>query len=113
MEELARGGRHGVALVEAALMVETGYYRQFDLLVVVLAPPEIQIQRVMSRDGLTREQVEARIAAQMPPEEKARIADFVVHNGGSLEETRGQVLRVSERLREAAKGKDAAEGHFD
>jgi dephospho-CoA kinase len=69
---------------EAALLFESGSYRQLDKVITVFAPLELRIQRVMARDKSAREDVEARIARQMPEEEKLQLADFVVYNDGSL-----------------------------
>ncbi len=69
-------------LREAALLVETGTHRFLDKLIVVTAPLELRIARVMERDGVSRGAVEARIARQLPEEEKVRLADFVVKNDG-------------------------------
>ena len=69
-------------LKEAALMVESGSHRYLDLLIVVAAPEALRIDRVVARDGITREQVERRIANQMPEQAKIALADFVIHNDG-------------------------------
>lgn len=69
-------------LKEAALLYESGSYRSLDKIIVVTAPLELRIERVMARDGAKREDVEARIAKQMPEAEKVKLADFVVHNDG-------------------------------
>lgn len=69
-------------LKEAALLFESGSYRTLDKIIVVAAPLELRIQRVMERDGAKREEVEARISKQMPEAEKVRLADFVVNNDG-------------------------------
>lgn len=68
---------------EAALLFESGSYRQLDKVITVFAPLELRIQRVMARDKSAREDVEARIARQMPEDEKIALADFVVYNDGS------------------------------
>jgi dephospho-CoA kinase len=80
---LARDG-HAAAFYEASLLVETGRYRELDGMVVVDAPEDVRIARVAARDGLTPEQVRARIAAQAPMSEKRRLAAFVVDNSGDL-----------------------------
>jgi dephospho-CoA kinase len=90
---LAAAG-HPVAFFEAALLVETGLYRDLDGLVVVTADDEPRIGRVIQRDGSTRAKVLARMAAQLPIEEKIRVADYVIDNSRSLEATTEQVLRV-------------------
>jgi len=69
-------------LKEAALIVETGGYQELDYLITVWAPREVRIQRVLNRDGITREAVEARINKQMPEFEKLKKAHFVVINDG-------------------------------
>jgi dephospho-CoA kinase len=69
-------------LKEAALLVENGSFRDLDALIVVTAPLEIRLQRVMQRDGADRETVEARMRNQLPEQEKLKHADFVVLNDG-------------------------------
>lgn len=78
---------------EAALLVETGLYLTLDKLIVVTAPTELRIQRVMQRDNTTREAVEARINNQLSEEEKIKVADFVVINDGSISLIE-QVLKI-------------------
>jgi dephospho-CoA kinase len=90
---LARAG-HAVAFYEASLLVETGRHGDLDGLVVVDAPEDVRIARVVVRDGLTPEQVRARIAAQAPMSEKRRLADFVVENGGDVEALEAQVTAL-------------------
>ncbi len=69
-------------LREAALLYESGGYRLMDKMIVVTAPVELRIQRVMKRDGVEKDAVQARIAKQWPEEEKAALADFVICNDG-------------------------------
>ena len=70
-------------LKEAALIVESGGHQHLDFLIVVTAPEELRIQRVMQRDGVTEEQVRARMRGQLTELEKLKLADFVVVNDGS------------------------------
>lgn len=72
--------KYPYCIKEAALLVETGSYKELDKLIVVSAPLEDRISRVMSRDQTTRELVLKRIAAQLPEEEKVLLADFVIVN---------------------------------
>jgi dephospho-CoA kinase len=65
---------------EAALLVETGSYKTLDKLIVVTAPLQDRIARVMARDAATYEQVTARVKAQLPEEEKVKLADYVIDN---------------------------------
>ncbi|HKG15900.1 MAG TPA: dephospho-CoA kinase, partial [Pyrinomonadaceae bacterium] len=85
--------------VDAALLVESGGFRRFDKLIVVHCRPEVQLERLMRRNGLSREDALARVNAQLPQEEKLKHADFDVDTSGSFEETRARVREVYERLR--------------
>ncbi|MFN7117204.1 MAG: dephospho-CoA kinase [Saprospiraceae bacterium] len=67
-------------LKEAALIYESGSDKDLDKVIVVTAPVDLRVQRVMERDGITREAIEARLKQQMPEEEKLKRADFVIHN---------------------------------
>jgi dephospho-CoA kinase len=82
--------------------VETGLFRNLDGLVVVTADKEIRIERVIRRDGCSREAVLARMAAQLPIEEKIRVASFTIDNSSTLERTSDQVLRILPLLRPVA-----------
>ena len=93
---------HGVGVVDAALMIESGGHGRFDKLVVVHCRPEVQLERLMRRNKLSREEAEKRIAAQMPQEEKLRYADFAIDTSGSFEETRRQTEEVYAELRRLA-----------
>jgi dephospho-CoA kinase len=92
-EETRRLGEQGHALVflEAALLVETGFYRQLDGLVVVTAPVPVQRARLLARDQMTPEEADARLAAQLPPGQKTAVAHHVIDNGGPLAQTASQV----------------------
>lgn len=72
---------HPVAFYDAALLYEVGLEEAMSLVVVVHAPREAQLARLAARDGLSRAEAEARLAAQLPVEEKAARADVVVENG--------------------------------
>jgi dephospho-CoA kinase len=82
-----------IAVIEAALLVETGSYRRFDRLVLAACSRETQHQRLTAR-GLSAEEALARIEAQGSLESKKAVADFVVDTEGTLEETRTQSERV-------------------
>lgn len=79
------------ALKEAALLIESSSFRLLDKLIVVTAPLELRLHRAMLRDGVDEATVRARMAHQLPEEEKIKHADFVLDNGGSLEELAAQV----------------------
>jgi dephospho-CoA kinase len=88
-----------VAVVDAALMIETGSYRRYDRLVVVHCRPELQLERLMARDGLSREDAERRIRSQMPIEQKLPFADFLVDTSGTIEETLKRTDDLASRLK--------------
>lgn len=91
---LAKKDAHRVILVDAALIFEAGIGGRFEKVIVTWCPPEQQIERLMHK-GLSRDEAERRIAAQIPAEEKKRRADFVIDSSGPLENTRAQVERIS------------------
>lgn len=90
---------HKVAVYEAALLVETGRHKDFDALIVVTAPEDTQVERAVARGPLSEVEVRARLGAQLPLEQKTKVASHVIDNGGSLESTRSQVIRLVDDLR--------------
>lgn len=76
------GQGHPYTLKEAALLVESGAHKHLDFLIVVSAPDAVRIQRVMERDGVSEEQVKARMRGQLPEADKRALADFVILNDG-------------------------------
>jgi dephospho-CoA kinase len=89
----------GIAIVEAAILIETGSYRGFDKLIVVACDEELQVQRSIKRDGASREEVLARLNHQMPLAEKRKFADFIIDTSGTKDETLRQTREVYESLR--------------
>jgi dephospho-CoA kinase len=98
MDRCARSGRSKVAIYDAALLVETGAYRDLDRLIVVRCSPETQLRRLELRDGIDSDDATARLASQASLEDKIAAADYVIDTDGSLEETRSQTVRVYEEL---------------
>ncbi len=94
----------GVGVVDAALLIESGGRGRFDKLVVVHCRPEVQLERLMRRNSLSREEAERRVAAQMPQEEKLRHADFSVDTSEGFDEARRQTREVYAALRRLADG---------
>ena len=96
----------GVAIVEAALILEAGAGDDFDRLVVVTCNPEQRAVRFAARQKIdlesARKEVTRRMAAQLPDEEKVKAADFVIDNSGTLESTREQAERVWQQLSQEA-----------
>jgi dephospho-CoA kinase len=80
-----------LVVVDIPLLYESKLESMVDDVLVVYVPRDIQLERLMTRDGLTIEQAEGRLAAQMPIEEKRALADFVIDNSGTLEQTEREV----------------------
>jgi dephospho-CoA kinase len=83
-----------VVLVDVPLLFEAGWAGRFAAVVLVYVPRAVQIERLMRRDGVTREQAEAALAAQMDIEQKRGLAQFVVDNSGAITDTHSQVRAV-------------------
>ena len=88
----------GIVVIDAALIIESGGYRRLDKLIVVHCRPEIQLARLMSRDNLSRQAAEQRIASQMPQEEKMKYADFLIDTSEGFEEASKQAAHVFGQL---------------
>lgn len=106
MDEVGRRNPEGMAVVEAALILEAGAQGHFDEIVVVTAPLQQRTERFAKRFKMTQEaaraEVERRSAAQMPDEEKVKKADYVIENSGSLAGLEKQVKQVFSQLRAEA-----------
>ena len=100
LREMEQKDPAGIAIVDAALMIEVGTYKNYDKVIVVTCSPEIQKQRLMQRSGLKVDEIYSRIRSQMPMSEKVKYADFVIDNSGELRNTRNQVAEVHSKLRE-------------
>jgi dephospho-CoA kinase len=102
-EELAAeyGLRHpdGIAVVEAAILIETGSYKRFDKMILVICDEERQFERAMRREGAAEADIRARLSRQMPTAEKRKFADFVINTSGDKEDTLRQTRAVYEELR--------------
>ncbi len=90
---------HGIAVVEAAILIETGSYKRFDRMILVACSEEQQVERAMRRPGAVEADVRARIGRQMPLAEKRKFADFVIDTSGEKEDTLRQTLAVYQVLR--------------
>jgi dephospho-CoA kinase len=92
----------GIAVMEAAILIETGNYKRFDRIVLVTCREEQQVERAMRREGSTEADVRARLSRQMPLEEKRKYAQFVIDTSGEKEDTVRQTRAVYETLRRIA-----------
>jgi dephospho-CoA kinase len=98
LSEWEKDDPQGIGIVDAALMIESGGYRRFDKLIVVHCRPEVQLERLMLRDQLSRDEAQRRIDSQMPQEEKQRFADYLIDTSDGFEPAREQTTKVYEEL---------------
>lgn len=94
LAQFAANDPHGITVIEAAILIETKRDRWFDKIILTACDEEVQIARGMKRDHVTREQVIARLANQMPLSEKRKHADYVVDTSGTKEATARQVEMI-------------------
>jgi dephospho-CoA kinase len=97
--EIAQKDPAAIVVVEAAILVETGSYRRFDRLIVVVCSVEQQMERATKRGAYSKEEVLARLSRQLPLEEKLRVADYVIDTSSTKEHTLEQVKAVYNSLR--------------
>jgi dephospho-CoA kinase len=102
MRDWEHADPHGIGIVDAALMIESGGYRRFDKLIVVHCRPEVQLERLMLRNNLSRDEAERRIASQMPQEEKQKFADYLIDTSDGFELTEQRTAEVYNELRRIA-----------
>lgn len=98
LDDVARADPGGIAVIEAAIMIETGNYRRFDRIILVVVDENEQIKRAAGRGG-TREEAQRRLSRQMPFEEKKKFADYIIDTSGTKEETLRKTREVYESLR--------------
>jgi dephospho-CoA kinase len=103
MHEFADREPDGIVVVEAAILIETGSYRRFDRIVLVVCDEEQQVRRSVKRDGVDEAAVWARLRRQMPVEEKRKFADYVIDTSGEKEQTLLQTRILWEELRRIVK----------
>jgi dephospho-CoA kinase len=94
LDELAERGFVGLVVFDAAVMIESGNYKNMDRLVVVVTDEPTQLARLHGRDGTDDAENRRKVASQMPLAEKAKLADYVIDNSGDREATAEQVRRV-------------------
>lgn len=92
---------YGIAVVDAALMIESGGCNRFNKLIVVWCEPALQLERLMLRDNLDADQAKMRVEAQMPQDEKKQFADYLIDTSSGFDDTRQQVAKVVDQLRTA------------
>ena len=97
--EFAARKPRGIAVVEAAILIETGSYKRFDRIILVWCAVEQQVERALRRGGAEEDDVRARISRQMPLAQKRKFADFVIDTSGEKQDTLRQARAVYEALR--------------
>lgn len=91
--------QNGIAVIDAALMIESGGYRRFDKLIVVWCDSGVQLDRLKNRNGFDDAEALRRIKSQMPQEEKKRYADYLIDTSEGFETTRQRTIEVFGELR--------------
>jgi dephospho-CoA kinase len=104
MRAWEREDPNGIGLIDAALMIESGGYQRFDKLIVVHCRPEVQLERLMLRDKLSREEAQRRIDSQMSQEEKQKFADYLIDTSDGFESTRAQSVEIYNQLIRVIRG---------
>lgn len=98
LAEIEKQNPGAIVLSDVPLLIEVGWQKKVDVVLLVHAGPEIQIKRLRKRDGYATGEARGRLAAQMPMDEKRRFADLIIENNGTLEELQKQVDAVWEKL---------------
>lgn len=105
LNEIAEKTPGAIIQVVIPLLIELNLQYKFHKLMVVYIPEELQIERLVERDGISKEEATNILKAQLPIEEKVGYADYVIHNERSLEETRRQVEDLWQTLKKVQKEK--------
>jgi dephospho-CoA kinase len=97
-DEIVREDEKAIILSDIPLLLEVGMQDEFDLVLLVYAPPELQISRVMKRNNLSRDEAIARLKSQMPIDDKLKFADLVIRNDGTMRELEKEVEEAWQEL---------------
>ena len=101
-KEIGQKDPNAIVVIDAALLIELGGHREMDKVIVVTSTEKQQIERLKKRNGVDQEEAQSVLSSQMPLEEKLKVADFVICNEGSFEETKKRVKEVSQELKRIA-----------
>jgi dephospho-CoA kinase len=102
MREIGQKDPMAIVVIDGALIIELGDHREMDKVIVVTSTETQQIERLRDRNGMTPEGARRIISAQMPLEEKLKVADFIVRNEGSFEDTKRKVQEIFQELKKIA-----------
>lgn len=103
---IKRKNPSSVVIMDIPLLFEFDLNKRFDKIILVYVTIAIQIERVVKRGGLSPEEVEKRLNAQIPIEEKRALSDYIIDNKGSINDTKDQVRKVVHELKDLAKNKE-------
>jgi dephospho-CoA kinase len=101
-KEIGQKDPEAIVVIDAPLLVERGEHHEIDKLIVVTSTQTQQIKRLKDRDGISPEEALRMLSSQMPLEKKVELADFVIQNEGSLEETKKRAKEIFGELKEIA-----------
>ena len=99
LKEREKENPDGVAIIDAALMIESGGYKRFDEIIVVWCRDEVQLKRLMERNGLSESDARLRISAQMSQDEKKSFANYLIDTSEGFDDTRRQVEKIFSELK--------------
>jgi len=102
VQEISEKDPTAIIVIDAALLIELGDHREMDKVIVVTSTEKQQIERLTERDGVDQEEAQKVLSSQMPLDEKMKVADFVIWNEGSFEETKRRVKEVFQELKRIA-----------
>ncbi len=105
IKAIKRKDPFSIVIIDFPLLFELDLNKRFDKVILVYVPRDVQLGRLIKRDGIVKKGVEKRLDAQRPIEEKRSLSDYIIDNEGSLNDTRDQVRKVIHELRELAKKK--------
>ena len=98
VSSINRKNPNSLIVINAALLIESGNYKDVDIVVLVMAKVDTMIERMMMRDNFSKEEAMSRLNAQMSIKEKQRYADYVIENDGSLQELGKKVLQLTSKI---------------
>jgi len=102
VKEIGQKDPNAIVVIDAALLIELRNHREMDKVIVVTSTEKQQIERLKKRDGVDQEEAQKILSSQMPLEEKLKVADLVIRNEGSFEETKKRVKKVFQELKRVA-----------
>ncbi len=97
--------RNAIIITDAPLLIESGFYKEVEVLIVVAASDKRVVERLLERNGFSEDEARKRMSSQMPLKEKEEMADYIIDNNGSISRTRERVSEIMAELRAAEQKK--------